>query len=225
MALLRARLHVQAQEWSAALEAAETAHDVFAERGLRERRTQAQLIRARALLKLGRAAEAETLAAEALRTSAELNAAPLAHEAHYQLAHLAQAQGQRARAFDEYEAAMRDLEQVQRSLTTALRTEFLAGDKLRVYKDAIMHSVLEGELERAFGYLERAKSRSIVDYLQSMPEVRVNARTEAEQRLIDELAQAAPGAQLVLRSAPRPGAVRAFGHAVRRRARDAARGR
>ena len=129
------------------------------------------------------------MAAEALRTSAELNAAPLAHEAHYQLAHLAQAQGQRARAFDEYEAAMRDLEQVQRSLTTALRTEFLAGDKLRVYKDAIVHSVLEGEVERAFGYLERAKSRSLVDYLLSMPEVRVNARTDAEQRLIDELAR------------------------------------
>jgi CHAT domain-containing protein len=189
VALLRARLHLQAQEWSASLKAAETAHQVFAERGLRARSTQAELIRARALLKLGRAAEAETLAAEALRTSAELNAAPLTHEAHYQLAHLAQAQGQRARAFDEYEAAMRDLEQVQRSLTTALRTEFLGGDKLRVYKDAIIHSLLEGEVERAFGYLERAKSRSIVDYLLSMPEVRVNARTEAEQQLIHELAR------------------------------------
>jgi CHAT domain-containing protein len=44
-------------------------------------------------------------------------------------------------------------------------------------------------LERGFGYLERAKSRALVDYLASRPDVRVRASTAGEQALIDELTQ------------------------------------
>jgi len=184
--LLRSRLHLEAGQWREALDVAHLAHGLFAERGLLERRTQAELIRAEASLMLGHTAEAEAFANSALTTSSELNATPLTHAAHHQLARVAQSRGRRQRAFDEYEDAIRDLERVQRSLSTALRTEFL-GDKLRVYQEAIEYSLRQGEFERAYGYLERAKSRSIVDYLASLPEVRVHARSDAEQALIDEL--------------------------------------
>jgi CHAT domain-containing protein len=188
VALLRSRLHVDDEDWAAAERLAEQAYALFAERGLLERRTQAELIRAQAALALGRVAEADDLASAALCTSTSLNALPLAHAAHHTLARVAEAAAQPARALDEYEAAVRDLEQVQSSLATELRTEFL-GDKLRVFHDAIDCCLNEGQLERGFGYLERAKSRALVDYLASQPDARIRARTGPEQELLDELAQ------------------------------------
>ncbi|MDQ6671702.1 MAG: CHAT domain-containing protein [Chloroflexota bacterium] len=188
VALLRARLHVDAHEWLAAESLAEQAYTLFAERGLVERRTQAELIRAHTALALGRPAEAEDLARSALRTSASLDALPLSHTAHHTLARVAEAGAQTGRALDEYEAAVRDLEQVQSSLATELRTEFL-GDKLRVFQDAIQLCLEDGQLERGFGYLERAKSRALVDYLGSQPEVRIRAGSGPGQELLSELAQ------------------------------------
>jgi CHAT domain-containing protein len=188
VALLRARLHLDERDWTAAQGLAEQAYALFAERGLVERRTQAELIRAHTALALGRPAEAQALATAALHTSTNLEALPLSHTAHHTLAHIAQARSQHGRALDEYEAAIGDLERVQRAQATELRTEFL-GDKLRVYQDAIDFCLGQGQLERGFGYLERAKSRALVDYLASQPDVRVRARTSAEQELIDELGQ------------------------------------
>jgi CHAT domain-containing protein len=146
------------------------------------------LIRAHAALALGAAERADALAHSALQTSKDLGALPLSHAAHYALAHVATARGQCDRAVAEYDAAIRDLERVQSSLATELRAEFL-GDKLQVFHDAIELCLSTGEVERAFGYLERAKSRALVDYLMSQPEMQVSAGTPRERELIDELAE------------------------------------
>ena len=186
--LMRARLELEAEDWTAALRLANEAYNLFAERGLLERQAQAELIRAHATLALGRTDEAGDLAQSALRTSHKLDALPMSHAAHHLLARVAEQRAQPDRALDEYESAIGDLERVQTSLTTELRTEFL-GDKLRVFQDAIDYCLRAGQLERGFGYLERAKSRALVDYLTSRPDVRVRASTVHEQALIDELTQ------------------------------------
>jgi CHAT domain-containing protein len=186
VALLRAQLHVDKEEWTSAQSLAEQAYALFAERGLVERRTQAELIQAHTALARQQLVEADKLASSALQNSTSLDALPLSHVAHHMLAHVAQARSQTSRALDEYEAAIADLEQVQSSLATELRTEFL-GDKLRVFQDAIDLCLDQGQLERGFGYLERAKSRALVDYLASQPEVRVQAKSGPVQELIDEL--------------------------------------
>ena len=56
----------------------------------------------------------------------------------------------------------------ERRLATELRTNFLA-DKLQVYHDAIDCALRLGRVDLAFGYLERAKSRALVDYLTGTP--------------------------------------------------------
>lgn len=185
--LLRARLQLAEADWAAAAALAERACALFTERGLAERRAQAQLVRAQAALALGEPAQADELARAALATSHELDALLLSHAAHHVLARVAERQHRPRRALDEYEASVRDLEAIQSSLTTELRAEFL-GDKLRLFQDAIDCSLAHSEPERAFGYLERAKSRALVDYLTSTPRIRVQAATPGERALGDELA-------------------------------------
>jgi len=186
LTLLRARLQLDENEWEAARVLAEQACALFAERGLVERRTQAELVRAQAALAGGLEDEAERLAGSALETSQSLDALPLSHAAHHVLARVAERRGRSVEALAEYEAAVRDLEQVQSSLATELRTEYL-GDKLRLFHDAIDFCIAENELERGLDYLERAKSRALVDYLASQPEVSIQARTATERELIDRL--------------------------------------
>jgi CHAT domain-containing protein len=188
VALLRARVNVDAQDWPNAEALAEQAHALFAQRGLVERRTEAELVRAHAALGVGAFDRAEALAKSALDVSKSLDALPLSQAAHYVLAHVATAQRRPDRALHEYNAAICDLERIQSSLATELRTEFL-GDKLQLFHDAIDLCIDSGELERGFSYLERAKSRALVDYLMSQPDMRVSAGTPQERELIDELRQ------------------------------------
>jgi CHAT domain-containing protein len=186
LTLLDARLSEERQDWRAALALAEQSRALFEQRGLVEQRTQAELICARASLALGATDQAEALARNALETSTQLGALPLSQAAHHALASTAIARSMPERALEEYEAAIVDLEQVQNSLATELRTEFL-GDKLQVFQDAVELCLETGQLERGFGYLERAKSRALVDYLASQPQVRVPAGTPRERELIEEL--------------------------------------
>ena len=188
VALLRARLHLNEEDWSTAEALGEQAHGLFAQRGLVEKRTQAELIRAHAALAVGAVDRAEAFARSAQQTSRDLAALPLSQSAHHMLARVATTRCQPETALREYDAAIGDLERVQSSLATELRTEFL-GDKLQLFLDAIDLCLNEHQLERGFGYLERAKSRALVDYLMSQPEVPVSAGTPQERDLIEELAE------------------------------------
>ena len=186
LTVLRARLQLEQNDWKAARILAEQALALFAERGLVERRTQAELVCAQAAFAGGLYDQAERLARSALAASQSLEALPVSHAAHHVLARVAEHTRQTGRALAEYEAAIGDLERVQSSLATELRTEYL-GDKLRLFHDAIDFCIAENELERGLDYLERAKSRALVDYLASQPEVAIRPRTDTERELIDQL--------------------------------------
>jgi tetratricopeptide (TPR) repeat protein len=184
--LLRARLHLTDKAWSASLSAGQHALASFVERGLTVPRAQAELLLAHAHLGLEEPTDAARHARTALGLAAERDMLPLTQQAHHVLARAADAGGESDKALAEYEAAVRDLEQVQSRLATQLRLEFL-GDKLQVFHDAIDAFLRAGDARRAFGMLERAKSRALVDYLTSSADVHVRARDRAEQALLDEL--------------------------------------
>jgi CHAT domain-containing protein len=186
--LQRAGLYLDEADWPSAAAEAARARALFAERGLVVRRAQAEVLRARALLALGQPDEARELAASALAITEGRGVLWLAHESHHVQADIARAAGEDERALDEYEAAIASIERLQSRLATELRTHFLA-DKLRVYQDAIECCLRLGQTERAFGYLERAKSRALVDYLTSNPDVRIRASTPDVQAIVDELAE------------------------------------
>lgn len=186
--LLRAGLLLDASDWPGALDHAARAGASFAEQRQAVREAQAHLTRARALLGLGSSLSAEFHARLALATARERDVEWLAHESHHVLATAAATRGDDVTALAEHERAIVSIERVQSRQASELRTNFLA-DKLSVYHDAIDCALRSGDRERAFDYLERAKSRALVDYLASNPAVRLRARQPANQPLFDKLAR------------------------------------
>jgi CHAT domain-containing protein len=186
VALQRAKLHLANADWASAVREADAAYSVFSERGLIVRQAQADLIRARAALGLGDARRATRLALGALHITYERETPWLAHQSHHVLGRAAELAGDVDGALDSYREAISSIEQVQSRVAGELRTNFL-DDKLAVYHDAIDLSLRLGRSGLAFEYLERAKSRALVDYLVANPEVRLRARQSSDQGLVDEL--------------------------------------
>src|SRR5262249_31081462 len=58
-----------------------------------------------------------------------------------------------------------------------------------VFDDAIGCALRLGEPARAFAYLERAKSRALVDYLTAHPDVRLRIRNASNPELLAELSR------------------------------------
>jgi tetratricopeptide (TPR) repeat protein len=186
--LLGAELDLRRGDWSAALREARRSHSLFAERRLVVQGAEAELVQARARLALGHHRTAARLARSALETAHERDALWLVPEAHHVLGGVAIAAGQPRRALKEYEAAVAGIERLQSRLAAELGANFLE-DKLQVYQDAIGCCLRLGEPSLAFGYLERAKSRALVDYLTRNPDVRPKGRQSADLELVEELAR------------------------------------
>ena len=184
--LQRAALHQRADQWPEALAAAEGARAVFSELGLPVPQAQAEIALARASLALGRLDDAAQLAQRALAMTEERSVPWLAHEGHHVLGRVAGARGDIAGALTSHDAAIRSIERSQTRLATELRSTFLE-DKLQIYEDAIDCCLRLNQPRQAFAYLERAKSRALVDYLAGNPEVRLRAPSPDDQALVDEL--------------------------------------
>jgi CHAT domain-containing protein len=187
VALQRSRLHLAAGNAESAWDESVRAESIFADRSMAVRAAEAQLVRAHAALLLGRDSHARQLANTALRVVRASEARWLDHEGHHVLARVARRRGNLARALREHGGAVAAIERVQSQLPTELRINFLA-DKLSVYHEAIDCALDDNRPELAFEYLERSKSRALVDFLSSHPEVRLRRRG-GSQPLLDELAQ------------------------------------
>jgi CHAT domain-containing protein/tetratricopeptide (TPR) repeat protein len=186
--LQQASVHLQDEDWRAASEVAGKASALFAERGLTIRTAQADVIRARAAFALGDVLGAETLSKSALAVSRDRDVPWLAHECEHILGGVAESRGNLHEALHRYGDAVASIERLQSSLAIELRSNFLA-DKLRPYEDAIAASLRLSQPHLAFAYLERAKSRALVDYLASNLEVQLRARQGASQDMMDTLAR------------------------------------
>lgn len=186
--LQRARLFLADGDWSRAVEQAERAGATFAERGALIRQMEADLIRARGLIALNRLDEAAEATGAALAVAREREVLPLVHEGHYLRGQIARHRGDFQWALTEYQAAVAGVERLQSALVTDLRINFLE-DKLPIFRETIDLCLQLGDLHRAFSYLERAKSRALVDYLVANPEVRLRSPDSASQELLDALAR------------------------------------
>jgi CHAT domain-containing protein len=186
--LQRALLHLGDEDWRAARSAAERARALFAERGLAIREAQANLALAQAAIGLGDEQAAMHRARAVLLVATQRDVQWLAHEAQHILGRVAERRGDLRAALDAYERAVTSIEQMQSALAVELRANYL-DDKRRVYGDAIAASLRIGMPERAFAYLERAKSRALVDYLASNLEVRARAPDGGNPDLLDALAR------------------------------------
>src|SRR5262249_52726265 len=147
----------------------QSARELFTKAGVPARAAMGDLLLASVELDAGHPDAAERVCRQALARIEAVQSPMLSYQAHFALGLIREAQGDRRAARDAFEQARLDLERLRGHLhTDDLKIAFLK-DKLAVY-ESLVSMCLEGEAdaaakEAAFGYIEQAKSRSLLDLI------------------------------------------------------------
>ncbi|HSN75035.1 MAG TPA: CHAT domain-containing tetratricopeptide repeat protein [Anaerolineae bacterium] len=147
---------------------------------------QSYLIAARAALRLARVEEAGELADQALAIGQSMDIASLIYQAHHLLGRVAGQQGQQEQALEAYGAAIEHLERLRGRLMVEFRADFLE-DKTAVYEDMVLLCVALDRALSGLEYVERAKSRALVEMLAFRLDVSIEARAPEDTAHVDEL--------------------------------------
>ena len=97
-----------------------------------------------------------------------------------------EAGGQLDQALDCYQTATTQIERLRGTLTLELRGDFLK-DKVRAYEGVVHLALNRGDLEQAYDYIERSKSRALTEMLATGVDLQVRARSAADEPLVSEL--------------------------------------
>ena len=189
LVLYRAGEHVRARKLC------RTALARFARAFIPGRAALCELLLARLELQAGDLQASERACSAAFERLAAAETPNLLYQAHSALGLVREAQGDRRRAHEAFQKADRSLEQLRSHLQgDSLKVAFLE-DKQAVYESLVAISLAfeptRGQMEAAFGYIEKAKSRSLSDLIafragSLAPRVAGKA-TEAVHRLRQEL--------------------------------------
>lgn len=171
---------------SEALTLSEGARQIFRRRGMVAKHAYSQLVEGRLRERMGMTLEAARLYRSALRAASRLRLPWLLYQSQHALGRLEgrdSPQAARRRyllAIDAIESMWCDLQPEE------LRTAFLT-NRLQAYEDLILLSLESGPsgVQEAFQYVERAKSRALVDLLAGRLEARVKDR--GNEKLIARL--------------------------------------
>jgi tetratricopeptide (TPR) repeat protein len=147
----------------------EGARKRFAQASIPAKEAQCDLLLARLELQSGDVAAAEGACAAAFDKLRTAEAPMLMYQAHCVAGLVYEARGERKEAYEAFQAADRSLEHLRNQLQSdALRLAFLE-DKLDVYERLVTTCLAFGgdrtHHEAAFGYIEKAKSRSLADLI------------------------------------------------------------
>ena len=188
--LIEAQLHHAEGNYSAANRAAAQAEPPLTSAGTWRRLLMARWLRGDAMRALGSASEARTLL-EATLHDAELQAQPqVAERCHTSLGLLAAMEGDARRAEASFKQAVALIEDLRAPLPAEeFRTAFFA-DKLVPYSELVRLCLAEGSKDRlkeALCYVERAKSRALVDTLEGALKFRPQPRDPFEAELLARL--------------------------------------
>lgn len=170
-----------------ALSLAQRAVSSFSEQGLLVKQARAYIVCGRCLLNLGRPAGAKERFHTALAIVDNLSLIHLAFHCHHGLGQIAEALHDHAVARQYYDLAIDSIERLrERILVDDFRASFLK-DKLQVYADAAHLCLKDGDVDSAFGYVERAKARVLLDLIAastpSIPHAESEATAAIGQRL------------------------------------------
>ncbi len=110
----------------------------------------------------------------------------LTYQAYYLKGQLAYIQGDRIHALSSYDTAIRELERLQGQIMVEFRADFLS-DKNEVYSHAVDLCLDAGNPEIALSYAERAKSRALLAMLGHHIDLRIEARSAADQDMVDQI--------------------------------------
>ena len=147
---------------------------------------QARIVSARAALKLKHYEQAHQFLVGALHVGETRNIPTVRYQAHSLLGMLAQDQVDARTAQVEFECAIEELEQLRGRLMVEFRVGFLE-DKESVYQNMVQLCVEQGQLLRGLEFVERAKSRVLLDLLAYRLDLNIQTRNPEDEPLIEEL--------------------------------------
>ncbi|MCG8346260.1 MAG: CHAT domain-containing tetratricopeptide repeat protein [Chloroflexales bacterium] len=190
--LTEAQIHYAEGGHSAAVAAAERSEAEFATAGVWGRLLLARWLRGEALRMLGRLEEAQHLLEAVLRDAEQQVLPQIVQRCHTSLGLLTTATGDTERAETFFKQALSSIEELRAPLPAEeFRTAFVA-DKQIPYTELIRLSLANRNVCRtseALGYVERARSRALVEMLggavQALPRPRDNFEAELTTRLTE----------------------------------------
>ncbi|MEQ1642058.1 MAG: CHAT domain-containing protein [Pyrinomonadaceae bacterium] len=174
-------------EFSTALLTLRDAEVPLSDGGVKGNELRADLLRAECLLMLGRHTEAQTLLVEILESTTVTGIPHLTARCQTALGLTSSASDESAMAERYFKAAIATTEGLRSPLPLEdFRTAFF-GDKQRPYLEMVRHCINSGQISEAFAYLERSRSRTLVEMIERPASGRSNDRTSDFQRQISDL--------------------------------------
>ncbi len=186
--LERSKIFITKGEYAKALELSLEALNLMSEvSGAGLLSATAKLVAARAYLKMRKLEEAKGFY-DSLKK--EYKIPWVSHQAYYGLGKISLRKGDKEGAYRQYQRSIEEIEKMQTSLKGRenLTISFLR-DKLEVFQDMVYLCLEMGRKEEALSYVERAKSRALVDLLSHKLDFKGNDKRflEKVRKLKEEL--------------------------------------
>jgi len=145
-------------------------------------------MRGKALRETGKADEAKAVLDGVLAAPRLKDAGDLHWLAAYERGRLAETEQKPAEAAELYRSAVEVIEQQRSTLNTEASKIGFVGDKQAVYARMVAMLIAQNRVREAFDYVERSKSRALVDMLASKKDFAVQAADpDKARRVLAEL--------------------------------------
>lgn len=181
-----AALHYHLGQFEQSWQTAESCHICFQHHQQPIQAAQAHLHMAKAALALHQYESAQQLTHTALEIGQTQDVPQLRYQSYNLLGMVAQAQGDVETAVSAYSLAIEQLELLRGRWMVEFRADFLS-HKEAVYEDIVGLYLDANQPEQALTYAERSKSRALVDLLSHHLDVRLSARSSADEGLVAQL--------------------------------------
>ena len=184
--LERSAVFLCLNQYSNGLALAQDCVTVFETYHLPMEKAQALIVAARAALALKQYQQTHEFLKEALQVGEMLNMPTVRYQTHSLLGTLAHVQGDIEEAKMQFDWAIQEVEQLRGRLMVEFRVGFLE-DKEALYQNMVELCIEQGKLLQGLEFVERAKSRALLDLLAYRLDLTIQARDIEDVPLVEEL--------------------------------------
>ena len=186
--LAKAHLLFQQQRDRECLAVAQACVTVFSKHQLAAAEAETNLLIPQALMRAGQQQEAFALLQETKLNAVIQNVPTLAVTMHQAVGRLAVQNGTFGEAYQAYAQAITALEYLRGQMMVEHRITFQS-DKQTLYEEMVSLCLQMGQVQDAFGYVERVKSRALLELIDNRIDLRIEVRNEADRPLVERLLQ------------------------------------
>jgi len=181
--LWRAQLFIRQQQFSLAQELAQHAAEVFEKQQAPARAANARVLSAQSWLELEETAPALQEAQKALAEIEGYHAPWVSYQCYNTLGRLKEVNGATAEAEQLYLKAIEQMESLRGNIRLDEMRMSFGRDKYQVYENIVNLKLTKGDARSAFQFVERSKSRTLIDLLEKNLETMWDAGADESPRL------------------------------------------